>query len=732
MIENTLLLLTQFLIFEVLTMSTIQVHGNNFCNQPHNTREGSYAKAPHIDPSKTPDNETWRHQTIKDAYHDIFDASVASYNANKRKDRQITDYYKKIEDDKEKNVAYELVVGVYHPVNKKGEPFNLHEFTDEQAKAAIKEYFDTFEQRNPSMRCFGAYYHQDEKGQSHLHLDYIPTACTLKEISKGKQKGKMRGMELENTLSGALKQLGFETKAGTIGTAQTQWEKREAAYFEEICKKHGIQNIRHPRKEKEACLGLDMTEYKRTMEKINQTEIAHEKAEQERQAAADERAAAEQARQEAERAAAEQAERLAQEAAQHAAELRRLRKEHERQLEEEKKDAEKKLAEQRKAHDEQLKFEYENHAEELQRQRREQKEQLAQEWEDTKNAEKAAIRADLANLRTEVFREINEDRRKAEADLQDFKKQADSEKNDIEKDLTRLKLEKSSSEAETAEKKNSLSVVKASLAAANYSIKFAEEAEILPVKPWYSSKLQIAIGDWEKWNNNYRKMRDWWLSNGEKAKKLEGEKSDLQKAVSRKDQKIEDMTEIIKQKNETIAELKKEIAEKDEKISALEKTVTLIKSGFSKALAWFSVKVPDDVSPKLGDAAQDLAERDKFQEFELGERVAACKITVMEDSLGIFGLLEEEGTGRQRIMSKDDLLSATNGFEGNDVKGNWVKLEGFELTEENSFNRYPQKVADYEFDEKQEKSSDGGGGMVLGSKLKEKLLQLEKERTVGD
>lgn len=697
-------------------MATISTHVGHTISEEHNLRDEKHtSKDGHIDPSRTPLNETICYQPIKDAYHDLFDASVAEYNAKQtRADRCIDDYYKKICESKQKHPAYEMIIGVYNKTDKGKVIEAEREFSDEVGKEIMKEFVAGWAERNPNLHMTGAHYHADEDGQPHIHIDFIPVIDNC-----------ARGIRRQTAFDKALQRQGFKKKEAVYefnedgsqkldennkpiqkqawSTPQMQWEASENKALEDLCLARGL-TVEHPDRDAGGRRHEHTDDYKQSKDELRelQEQIAKEQEAQ---------------RQEAER---------------HAAELRRLREEHERQLEKEKKEAEKKLAEERKAHDEQLKFEYENHAEELQRQRREQKEQLAQEWEDTKNAEKAAIRADLANLRTEVFREINEDRRKAEADLQDFKKHADSEKNDIEKDLTRLKLEKSSSEAETAEKKNSLSVVKASLAAANYSIKFAEEAEILPVKPWYSSKLQIGIGDWEKWNNNYRKMRDWWLSNGEKAKKLEGEKSDLQKAVSRKDQKIEDMTEIIKQKNETIAELKKEIAEKDEKISALEKTVTLIKSGFSKALAWFSVKVPDDVSPKLGDAAQDLAERDKFQEFELGEKVAACKITVMEDSLGIFGLLEEEGTGRQRIMSKDDLLSATNGFEGNDVKGNWVKLEGFELTEENSFNRYPQKVADYEFGEKQEKSSDGGGGMVLGSKLKEKLLQLEKERTVGD
>ena len=80
----------------------------------------------------------------------------------------------------------------------------------------------------------GAYYHADEDGVPHVHIDYIPVAT-----------GYVNGMTTQSALVKALGQQGF-TKEGKE-TAQIKWERRENAELEKWCNAFGIEEIDHPR-----------------------------------------------------------------------------------------------------------------------------------------------------------------------------------------------------------------------------------------------------------------------------------------------------------------------------------------------------------------------------------------------------------------------------------------------------------------------------------------------------
>ena len=43
----------------------------------------------------------------------------------------------------------------------------------EQAKAALDEYFQGFQQRNPNLYVFSAHLHMDE-ATPHIHIDFVP------------------------------------------------------------------------------------------------------------------------------------------------------------------------------------------------------------------------------------------------------------------------------------------------------------------------------------------------------------------------------------------------------------------------------------------------------------------------------------------------------------------------------------------------------------------------------
>ena len=85
------------------------------------------------------------------------------------------------------------------------------------------------------MILIGAYFHGDEKGQVHLHSDYIPVA----EYAKGLQK--------RTGLNKALEAQGYEKRGKD--TPQIQWQRAENAYLERLCRDRNIE-VEHPERDK--------------------------------------------------------------------------------------------------------------------------------------------------------------------------------------------------------------------------------------------------------------------------------------------------------------------------------------------------------------------------------------------------------------------------------------------------------------------------------------------------
>lgn len=217
-------------------MATIATHNGSSLSQGHNRRDERYtSKDGHIDPNGL--HEIWFDKDIKEMYHDLFDEAVQVFNQEEKKaDRKIADYYQKIKADKQKHLAYETIIGVY----KTGDTVS-----DETKKGILKEYCDTWEKRNPNLKLLGIYYHADEPGEPHVHIDYIPVATYEK------------GLRLRNGIKRALEQQGFSGK--TRGTNPVkQWTKRENEYLEKLCNDRGIE-VEHDIEKKKH---LSVREYK--------------------------------------------------------------------------------------------------------------------------------------------------------------------------------------------------------------------------------------------------------------------------------------------------------------------------------------------------------------------------------------------------------------------------------------------------------------------------------------
>lgn len=200
--------------------ATIATHNGSQVAREHNRRNPKVvSKESHIQENGI--YEIWKDETERHAYKRIFQESVDKYNLLQKNDkRKILDYYKQIQEDKKKHTAYEMIVGVYSDA-----------VSDETKKEILKEFYENWKERNPNLELIGAYWHNDEEGDMHLHLDYIPIA-----------HGYTKGMETQTSISKALEQQGF-VKEGK-NTAQILWEKRENKYLEQLCNKRDIDVIR--------------------------------------------------------------------------------------------------------------------------------------------------------------------------------------------------------------------------------------------------------------------------------------------------------------------------------------------------------------------------------------------------------------------------------------------------------------------------------------------------------
>jgi hypothetical protein len=206
---------------------TISTHNGSQVAREHNRRNPRVIlKEDHIDPNGH--FEVWVDEDPKEAYCRIFGQAVEEYNSRQtREERKIDDYYDKICQDDKKHPVYEMIVGIYgrnpdgSPVCSKAEGRNI-----------LRAFVDDWKRRNPNLELIGAYYHADEEGQPHVHLDYIPVA-----------RGYSKGMAVQTAISKALQQQGFMPQGQQ--TEQMQWQARENQHLGSLCSIRGL-TVLHP------------------------------------------------------------------------------------------------------------------------------------------------------------------------------------------------------------------------------------------------------------------------------------------------------------------------------------------------------------------------------------------------------------------------------------------------------------------------------------------------------
>ena len=161
---------------------------------------------------------------IEEAYHQLFDAALAEFNAKqKRKDRCIENYYEKIRDGKQEKTFYEVIfqVGNKDDMGTAGE-------NAEPAKTILDKFYRSFLERNPQLHVYSAHLHMDE-ATPHLHIDFIPFTT-----------GSKRGLSTRVSLKQALADQGI-TGEGRSLTERDLWVQKEKEALAEIMLEHGIE-----------------------------------------------------------------------------------------------------------------------------------------------------------------------------------------------------------------------------------------------------------------------------------------------------------------------------------------------------------------------------------------------------------------------------------------------------------------------------------------------------------
>ena len=186
----------------------------------HNTR--SFI-ADNVDASRIKNNVTLIHEDIKQVYHKLFDKALDEYNAKqKRKDRQINNYYEKISRSKQEKLFYEVIVQIGNK-----DDTGVGSSAAEVATWVLKDYVKMFQLCNPQLYVIGAYIHLDEE-TPHLHLNFVSWVSGCK-----------RGLETKTSLKAALATRGFASE-GKGNTEWKQWAEAEKDDIALIMCRYGI------------------------------------------------------------------------------------------------------------------------------------------------------------------------------------------------------------------------------------------------------------------------------------------------------------------------------------------------------------------------------------------------------------------------------------------------------------------------------------------------------------
>lgn len=177
----------------------------------------------HIIRERTKDNIIIKQEPIAEAYKKLFDDDLAKYNEGKKPCRQISNYYKHVQQSKTLNTQKEMIIGVGSK-----EDWDMLSYEDKKvAGQAIARYVEDFMKSNKdNIYVYNATVHLDEAGAPHAHINFIPLA-----------HGYKNGLSTQPSWSKALDQMGYKGKSKAPFIA---FRKAEVERVEKIINEIGI------------------------------------------------------------------------------------------------------------------------------------------------------------------------------------------------------------------------------------------------------------------------------------------------------------------------------------------------------------------------------------------------------------------------------------------------------------------------------------------------------------
>ena len=202
------------------TRSIVKGHGSI----RHNNRSLQHRQDSTWDPQQSRFNIIYADNDPRKIYQELFGDAYDAWQQKQRATghRKIADqyatYYDKIKHSKQEKLTYELVVCIGNVEDKKDRR------THDRILDALDEYNKTFQQQNPNFRVVQQITHRDEAGIEHTHIQIVPFVTGCK-----------RGLETKNSMTGALKAMGFSGKDNFAA-----WRQAEEARLDKIMVKHGL------------------------------------------------------------------------------------------------------------------------------------------------------------------------------------------------------------------------------------------------------------------------------------------------------------------------------------------------------------------------------------------------------------------------------------------------------------------------------------------------------------
>jgi len=159
---------------------------------------------------------------LRDAYKRLFGKAQEEYNLKQtRNDRRIVDYLSTVQKSAKQHAVYETIITLGN-MEEHPEPHESYEI--------LQQVYGEWKMNYPNLAVVGAYFHADEKGAPHIHIDYVPMA-----------HGYKKGMAVQNGLVKAFGEMGFILKGKD--TAQIQWQRDLKSKVTELAKERGFKVV---------------------------------------------------------------------------------------------------------------------------------------------------------------------------------------------------------------------------------------------------------------------------------------------------------------------------------------------------------------------------------------------------------------------------------------------------------------------------------------------------------